>query len=142
MVPSGDKTAKFWTMAAPRMFFDDPTVFPTVARIPDAMLKLVDPKHLLLVQYLALIDSSTPVGVLPPKGQEDPLNITKLQRRRSKDEFTNEILLSKSGILKRTKKPTKKPNDSLIKQSVQEPEIKSTEQTNVDSSNTLSSTRV
>ncbi|CAI9259194.1 unnamed protein product [Lactuca saligna] len=56
-----------------------------------------------------------------------------------KDEVTKEIIHSKSGILKQKKKPAKKPTDSQIKQPVQEPEIESTEQKNVDSSNILSS---
>lgn len=49
LVPSGVKTVEFPTIATPRIFVDDPTVFPNVARIMDAMLKLVDPKNLLLV---------------------------------------------------------------------------------------------
>lgn len=54
-------------MAAPRVFVDDVNVFPNAARIPDFMLKLVDPKNQLLVQYLTSIYSSNPTRVIPPK---------------------------------------------------------------------------
>ncbi|CAI9290976.1 unnamed protein product [Lactuca saligna] len=70
-----------------------------------------------------------------------------LQRKRSKlknhqvvkEEVMNEIIPSKSGIHKRTKKPVKNPIDSPIKQPLQEPKIESVELMHVDSSNTISS---
>ncbi|CAH1427222.1 unnamed protein product [Lactuca virosa] len=87
------------------------------------------------------------LGVRPSKGADGSSKASKAPKKINQAEkpptmeegVTKEIIRSKSGILKHTKKPTKKPNDSPVKQSVQEPEIKTTEQTHVDSSRTHSS---
>lgn len=47
---------------------DDPAVFPTVARIPDAMLRKVDPSNPFQVGYLQTISCSIVTGVLLAKG--------------------------------------------------------------------------
>lgn len=134
-------------MATPRIFVDDPAVFPTVAGILDAMPKIVDPKIQIVVQYLASIDSSVPTGVLPSNGAEGSSKASKAPKKKNhvekspivKVEVMKEIIPLKSGILKRTKKPRMKPTESPIKQPLQEPEIETTERTNFDSLNTLSS---
>lgn len=87
LVPSDIKTVEFPIMVAPRISVDDPAAFPTIARILDAMLKLVDPKNQVLMQYLDLIDSSTPTRVFPQKrakGSSKASKAPKLQRRRRK----------------------------------------------------------
>ena len=43
LVLSDVKTVEFPVMAAPHIFVDDHAIFPNVARILDAILKLVDP---------------------------------------------------------------------------------------------------
>lgn len=43
-VPTDVETAEFSIMVARRVFVDDLNAFLIVARIPDSMLKLVDPK--------------------------------------------------------------------------------------------------
>ncbi|CAI9303066.1 unnamed protein product [Lactuca saligna] len=133
-------------MAASRIVVDDPTIFPIVARIPYVMLKLVDPQNLLLVQYLASIDSTISIGVLPSKRAEGSSKSSKAPKKKKVEKppivdegVTKEIVPSKFGILTRTKKPSLKPNDSPIKQSMQDLEIEATEKTHVDSSHTQSS---
>lgn len=69
-------------MAGQRLFVDDLVVFPNVARIPDAMLKLLYPQNQLLIQYLASIDSSNPIGVLPPKGVEGTSKASKAPKKK------------------------------------------------------------
>ncbi|CAI9284350.1 unnamed protein product [Lactuca saligna] len=104
LAPFDVKPIEFLTIATLRIVIDDPSVFPTVAHLLDAMLKLVDPQNPLLVQYLDSIDSCISIVVLLLKGVE-----------------------------------AKKPNDSLVKQSIQDPEIEATEQTKIDSLHTHSS---
>lgn len=43
MVPSDAETTEFSTMATPRVVVDDPVLFSNVVRIPDTMLRHVDP---------------------------------------------------------------------------------------------------
>lgn len=66
IIPGGIEYAEFTMMTAPRVFVDDANVFLNVARIPDSMLKLIDPTNPLLVNYLLSIDSTTRIDVLPP----------------------------------------------------------------------------
>lgn len=107
-VPFDVESAEFSTMAALRIFVDDSTMFPIVAHIPDAILKLVDPKNSILVQCLASIDSSTPTGVLPQKGEECSFKVYKAPKKKKQvkkpttveEEFMKEIMPSKSGVLK------------------------------------------
>lgn len=77
-------------MTAPRVYVDDVNVCPNVALIPYSMLKLVDPKNQLLVQYLASIDSSTTTGVIPPKvyqkGEEGTMKDSKATKKKKKVE--------------------------------------------------------
>ncbi|CAI9264911.1 unnamed protein product [Lactuca saligna] len=111
------------------------------------MLKLVDPKNPLLVQYFTSIDFVVSIGVLPPKRDEGSSKASKVTKKKKqvekpptvKKDVMKETNPSILEILKRTKKPAKKPIDSPVKKLVQEPTIISTEQTHVDSSNVLSS---
>lgn len=50
LVPSQDKKAAFSTIAAQRLGVDDLAIFPSVARIPDAMLRCIGLKNPLLIQ--------------------------------------------------------------------------------------------
>lgn len=67
LVPSGVKTVMFLIVAAPRVFEDDPTIFPNVSSIPESMPKLVDPKHQIFVQYFSSIDSLIKLGFFYPR---------------------------------------------------------------------------
>ncbi|CAH1424953.1 unnamed protein product [Lactuca virosa] len=111
------------------------------------MLRRVDLQNSLLVQYLVSIDSTVSIGVLPSKGAEGSSKAAKVPKKKKQtekpptvvDEVSKEIILSKTGILKHTKKPAKRPHDSSVRSSVQESEIETTKQTQVDSSHTHSS---
>lgn len=134
-------------MAAPKVVVDDPSIFPTVSRILNAMLRHVDPQNPLLVYYLSSIDSSVSIGVLPSKGAEGSSKDSQVLKKKKQaekptimeDEVTKEIIPLKLGILKRTKKRKRKPCDFLVRQSIQESEVEATEQMQVESSRTHSS---
>lgn len=59
------------------MVTDDHVLFPSVARIPDAMLRRIDPANLILVQYFTSVNPNVTVGVLLPKGAEGTSNHAK-----------------------------------------------------------------
>ena len=52
LVPNNDEKVTFQSYHYPKEVLDDNDEFPIVARIPDAMLKKVDPSNLVLVAYL------------------------------------------------------------------------------------------
>lgn len=114
---------------------DNSTIFSNVARIPDSMLKLVDPKNQLLVQYLVSIDSSHLIGVLPQKGVEGTFKALKATKKKKQfekkkvveEEIVKETIPMKTWVLKRMKKPAKTPSESLIKKTTQEPIVESVE---------------
>lgn len=58
LVPFDVANAKFSNYRPPKVVSDDPILFPTVARIPYAMLQKVDPAPPVLVQYLTTRCSS------------------------------------------------------------------------------------
>lgn len=90
MVPSGVENAEFLKITTPRVSVDDANLFPNFSRILDSMLKLVDLKDQLLVQYLASIDSSYPTVVIPPKvshkGVEGTSKASKAPKKKNKVE--------------------------------------------------------
>ncbi|CAI9290474.1 unnamed protein product [Lactuca saligna] len=51
----------------PKAVEDDEKIFPTVARIPDAMLRKVDQSHHVLVSYFKTINPDIETGVLLPQ---------------------------------------------------------------------------
>ena len=54
----------FHTYSCPKDATDDLDVFLFAARIPDAMLKRIDPSNPVLISYLESIDSSVETGIL------------------------------------------------------------------------------
>ena len=62
-------------------------MFPTVVRIPDAMLRKAEPSHLVLVGYLQTINPSVVTGVLLPKHVGGP---SKKKRGSKKDAITSQ----------------------------------------------------
>lgn len=117
----------------------DEEEFPSVARIPDAMLKMIDPSNPVLVAYLKTINPSIETGVLLPRFDEG----SSKQSRKSKKEVdaspskvvtkkktdkspkkvekrvevtkagpSMELIPSKSGVLKLLKKLTNKSKSS------------------------------
>ncbi|CAI9286432.1 unnamed protein product [Lactuca saligna] len=63
-VPEYEDKAVFHMYGSPKEVHDDPAIFTTVARIPDAMLKKVDPTNNVLVSYLQSIDTTVVTGML------------------------------------------------------------------------------
>lgn len=108
MFPSGVDTTEFPTMATPRVSVDDVNVFPYVASIPDSILKLVDPKNQLLVQYMASIDSTNPTAVLPQKGVEGTSKGSKAPKKKKQvekkqvvdEQIVKETIPMKIGVIK------------------------------------------
>lgn len=66
LIPSDVDTAEFPSMIVPKIAMNDATIFPVVSRIPNSMLKLMDPKNSLFLKYFLSIDSTQTV-VLPLK---------------------------------------------------------------------------
>lgn len=62
LVPDNEETTTFLVFRHPKTV--DAELFPTVARIPDAMLHKVDPSHPVLVSYLKTINLDIEIGVL------------------------------------------------------------------------------
>lgn len=127
LIPSDVDTTEFPSMIVPKIAVDDATIFPVGSRIPDSMLKLMDPKNPLFVKYFLSIDSTQTV-VLPlkvsQKGVEGPskgskFNKTKKQLEKSKE--VEEDTKTSKGVLKRTKKSAKKSSDSENTKPTQEP---------------------
>lgn len=54
----------------PKTIEDDVTIFPLVARIPNGMLKKVDPSNPVLMAYLLTISTNDETGVLLAKPDE------------------------------------------------------------------------
>lgn len=73
MFPEGEETAKFSTYHYPKIIEDSPDVFPSISRIPNAMLSKVDSANHILVSYLQTINPSNQTGVLLKKSEEGPL---------------------------------------------------------------------
>lgn len=102
-------------------------LFPSVARIPDAMLRRIDTTNPILVQYLASINTTVSVGVLLPKGAEGSSKVVKESKKKkqieqskpiqehAEEEVSKEVFPSKTGILKCTKRTTKRPHHSPIR---------------------------
>lgn len=56
MVPTDEEKVVFHVYSCSKDVADDTDEFPIVARIPDAMLKRVDPTNTVLITYLQTID--------------------------------------------------------------------------------------
>lgn len=63
-IPENEETVEFSMFLFTKTVEDDGENFPTVARIPDAMLKKVDATHPMLVKYLQSINPDIITGVL------------------------------------------------------------------------------
>ena len=63
-MPDYEDKAVFHMYGCPKEVHDDPAIFTILARIPDAMLKKVDPTNNVLVSYLQSIDTTVVTGML------------------------------------------------------------------------------
>ena len=70
LVPADEEKAIFHTYSCPKDAMDDLDEFPFATRIPDAMLKRIDPSNPVLVSYLATIDTSVETWILLPHKSE------------------------------------------------------------------------
>lgn len=64
-VPANDLKHEFVVYQHPKTMDDDSEIFPNIARIPDAMLRKVDPADPILVAYLQTINPSIETCYLP-----------------------------------------------------------------------------
>lgn len=87
----------------PKVALDDPVVFPSVGRIPDAMLQLVSGSNQLLIQYKVALHLTSSVPI--PK--KVTFNVTEgiikdshvvKKKVSSKSKITNDTGVSKSGV--------------------------------------------
>lgn len=136
MVPSDVPKMKFSIYQHPKSVEDDPVLFPIVARIPDARRRQVHLANPVLVTYLTTINPNDQVGALLPKGAKGTSKIGKVSKKPKKPEQTKsvpepmekevtkivqelvakvvqkEVIPSKTGIPKHTKKPAHHPRHS------------------------------
>lgn len=120
----------------PKTVEDASEVFPNVDRIPDAMIRMVEPTNPFLVTYLATINPTVETGVLLLKGIAGTSKHGNSSKKFTKDspskpdkvptekEITNpvqesivlyiqkEVMPSKYGVLKQTKKMAHRPRHS------------------------------
>lgn len=102
-----------------------------------------------MVQYLASTDSSIITGVLPQKGVEGATKASKDYKKTKpveksqlvEEELVKEIIPTKIGVLKLTKKPAKNSSASLIKTTTHEPVFERVKSPVIESSNPRSSTK-
>lgn len=67
MVLEGEQTAEFLLYLFPMTVEDDLETYSIVARIPDEMLRKVDPTNPILFAYMQTINPSIKTGFLIPK---------------------------------------------------------------------------
>lgn len=92
---------------------DDLTKFPSVVRIPDAMLRRFEPTNPVLVEYLKTINPSIETGVLFPKvvgGRSKKSKVLKKNVKASPSKATPELVEKLSKVTpKKVVKPVSVP---------------------------------
>ena len=102
LVPNDEPKAEFVKYHYPKTIKDDVSIFPSVARIPDGMLKKVDPSNPMLMAYLLTISKNDENGILLEKHDEVP---SKKSRKPNKvDESTPEKPVQEEKVTKSPKK--------------------------------------
>lgn len=91
MVSSDEPVVEFVKYHYPRTVVDDEEVFASVARIPDAMLKKVDPTNPILVVYLQSINSSVETRVILTRTNEGCSKKSKKSKHAS-DAFPSNVV--------------------------------------------------
>lgn len=84
LVPEDEQAAEFSLYHFPKTVEDDPDMFPTVARIPNGMLRKVDPTNPILVAYLQTINPSIETSFLLPKSTSGPSKKRKESKKQAK----------------------------------------------------------
>ena len=83
MVPEGEQTSEISVYHYPKTVEDNQDMFPTIACIPDVMLRKVDQTNPIFVAYLKTINPSIETKVLLQKYNEGP---SKKRRGSKKDD--------------------------------------------------------
>lgn len=109
-MPVDEPKAEFLKYHFLKSVEDDEEVFPSVARIPDAMLKKIDPLNPVLVAYLKTINPTIETEVLFPRSDEGSLK----QYMKSKKEI--EPSPSKFVTKKKTAMSPKKTSGDEVKE--------------------------
>lgn len=106
-VPEDEVKEEFVKYHFPKTVEDDVDIFPIVARIPDGMLKKVDPTNLILVEYLKHINPLVENGVLLKTSEGGSSKKTK--------NVTNEAAYVVTETPKKTVKSSKKVVSKVTK---------------------------
>ena len=99
-MPADKPKAEFLKYHYPKAIEDDANVFPIVVRIPDGMLKKVDPLNPVLKAYLLSINTNDGIGILLSKHDEG----SSKKSRKSKTVTTPEKTDKETTVSKSSKK--------------------------------------
>ena len=99
-VPADEEKAEFLKYHFLKEVSDDMEIFTHIARIPDAMLKRVDPTNSVLIEYLKTINPDVETGKLLSKEEAGP---SKKSKRSKKD-----AKVTREKIVYETKKASEK----------------------------------
>ena len=102
----------------PKTVEDDSEVFLNVARIPDSMLKKVDPTNSVLVTYLKHVNPSVKTRILLKICEEGSSKKVK-KSKKGVDDVVHEIRKkqAKTKSSKKTTKETEKPKEKVVDES-------------------------
>ncbi|CAI9281020.1 unnamed protein product [Lactuca saligna] len=95
LVLADEEKVVFHVYSYPKDATDDTEGFPIIARIPDAMLKRVDPTNTVLITFLHTLDTSVETGVLLAREEEKKTNrlrrIKMKSKHKSRSPLTNVV---------------------------------------------------
>lgn len=122
VVPTDEPKAKFLKYSYPKVIEGDAEVFPNIARIPDAMLKPVDPTNPVLMEYSKTINPNDETCVL--LSQSDEGSSKKSRRSKKGAKSTPEKTVPEPKVKKSPKTQSKEVGkvSTIVTQTV-EPEV-------------------
>lgn len=89
-VPADESKANFMKYHFPKSVEDYSNVFQNVARIPDGLLKKIDPSNAVSVSYLMIVNPSVETGILLQQSDEGSFNKSKKSKKVSDEVLVNE----------------------------------------------------
>ncbi|CAH1433804.1 unnamed protein product [Lactuca virosa] len=110
LVPADEPKAEFLKYHYPKTIEDDVSIFPTVARISDGMLKKVDPSNPVLEAYFLTINTNDGTGVLLAKRDEDSSKKSRKQKTAAAvpEEKVDQSPKKKAGVVIKVSKKSEK----------------------------------
>lgn len=115
MISVDDVKAEFIVYQHLKTVEDDSEVFPPIARIPDAMLRKVDPPDSVLIGYLQTINPSIKIGVLLANGIVGPS-----KRAKGSKKVTQASPSKPDPSLKKIVKPVSVPTSKEVNKPITE----------------------